>query len=184
MAKEKKSDDDGNGNGNGNGGNGPTLFHPWDLDEETAEGRTLPEPEAMDEYHLDHRGKKRLFRLRNYERGSGSFLEAMEVRKSEPTGWTFRLHYNSDVQMAPYYEMRTRLRERLATRDLVRDPDTGELSNLTNTIRAQVSSGQDPRRGPPLLVDGELITWRELGQLLRAYEGWGLRIQITDTGEE
>ena len=147
-------------------------------------GSPLPEPEAMDEYHLDHQGRKRLFRLRNYERGWGSFLEAQEFRKDEPTGWRFALRCDAEIAIAPWGEIREKLRQRLATRDLVRDPDSGELQVLTNLIRAQVEFARDPRKGPPLIVYGDTITWRELGEMLSSYEGWGLRIEITQGGDE
>ena len=55
---------------------------------------------------------------------------------------------------------------------------------LTNLIRAQVEFARDPRKGPPLIVDGDTITWRELGEMLSSYEGWGLRIEITQGGDE
>ena len=55
---------------------------------------------------------------------------------------------------------------------------------LTNLIRAQVEFARDPRKGPPLIVDGDTITWRELGEMLSSYEGWRLRIEITQGGDE
>ena len=79
-------------------------------------GSPLPEPEAMDEYHLDGQGRKRLFRLRNYERGWGSFLEAQEVRKGQPTGWRFAIHYSTETDIPPWGEIREKVRQRLATR--------------------------------------------------------------------
>lgn len=183
MAKDKKKTGD-NGNGNGNGGKGPSLFHPSNIEDEPSRVEPLPEPEARDEYHLDHQGRKRLFRLRNYERGPFSFFEALEVRNGDPTGWRFAVHYDPESGIVPWAEIREKIRQRLATRDIVRDPDSGGLRVLANLIRAQVGCAKDARKGPPLIVDGETVTWREFGQLLSSYEGWGLRIQITNGGDE
>ena len=155
MSKGKKKTDD---NGNGNGGDGPEMFHPWELEQEPVRADPLPEPEAMDEYHLDGQGRKRLFRLRNYERGWGSFIEAMEVRKGQTTGWRLAVHYNAETDVPAWGEIREKIRRRLATRDIVRDPDSGELRVLTNLFRAQIDYDKDPRKGPPLIVDGDTIT--------------------------
>jgi hypothetical protein len=49
-------------------------------------------------------------------------------------------------------------------------------------IRAQIDMRGEAAAGPDLRVDGEVITWAELGTLLESYEGWGLRIEITEAG--
>ena len=139
----------------------------------------------MEEEHLDCQGRKRLFRLTERCFGPFAFLEADEIHKGQPTGWFFRLRYDPEQEMPPYYQLRRRLDELLATRDLVRDPATKRLQVMNHLIRLQVGYAEEPSvEGPPVIVDGEVISWREFGELLASYEGWGMRIQIVEEGEE
>lgn len=175
TSKKKKSTK------SGNGSNGHPVFHPWEVQQVPAEPR--PElPSVMEEYHLDCRGQKRLFRLEL--RDAPPLLDALEIRDGQPTGWRFKERWTPDLDMPPYYAIRQKIAERLATRDLVRDPDTGRLTVLDWKIRAQVSYAEEEEPGPPVIVDGEVISWTELGEMLKSYEGWGLRIEITEQGEE
>ena len=194
--------DNSNGNGNGNGDGKPKLFHPQDLSsvygrERRRALRDLEEalsqeemvdrepPQVMEEYHIDCQGRKRLFRLSRFSCHTNEILQADEIRNGQPTGWHFNYVYDPETESPPYGEIRTKISERLATRDLARDPDTGDLHILNWMIRAQVSYKKDDREGgPDILVDGDLYTWSEIGRLLEPYEGWGLRIEIKETGEE
>jgi hypothetical protein len=130
-------------------------------------------------------GGKRHFRLQEYHRSVLSCIDATELIDGEPIGTRLVEHFNDELQMPPYYEIRPRIAARLATRDLVRDPETGRLMDLNMRIRAQVHRGGESHgEGPALLIDGDVVTWAELGTLLNTYEGWGLRIEIKDAGEE
>lgn len=136
--------------------------------------------EVMEEYHHDCRGKKRLFRIQRYGGGVATFLAAQEILDSDDPGMRVILRFNEETEPPPYGELRTKIAERLATRDLIRDPENGRLEALTGLIRAAITSDHDTDTAPMLVVDGELLTWDELGELLTTYEGWALRIQITD----
>ncbi len=137
------------------------------------------ETPMVDEYP-DCTGRKRRFRLELY--AEGLFLEAVELRDDDAPGLRFIMSVKPD-ELPPYGQMRDHIRERLSQRDLVRDPRTGKLENIRRVIRAQVHSFDD-ETGLMLTVDDMQITWRELGQVLAPYSGWGLRIQICDCGEE
>jgi hypothetical protein len=34
------------------------------------------------------------------------------------------------------------------------------------------------------VVNDDVISWEELGQELQTFEGWGVRIEVCDMGEE
>lgn len=134
------------------------------------------EPMEMDEDFLDCTGKKRTFRLAPHP--NGQFLEATE-QGGEAAGRRFLLPIPAGGP-APWGELRTKIRERLAQRDVVRDEE-GRIEVLNNLIRAQISC----RDGEPtLLVDDMELTWEEVGSILVTYEGWGLRMEIRGCGEE
>jgi len=128
------------------------------------------------EDHLDCAGNRRTFRLRLQP--SGLFLEAVE-QTGEAAGRRFMLPVPIDGP-EPWGELRTRIRQRLSQRDVVRD-EHGRLEILNGLVRAQITS----RDGEPsFLVDDMELTWDEIGSLLTSYEGWGLRIEIRSCGDE
>jgi hypothetical protein len=136
MAKKNKS---GKGNGSGNGG---PMMHPWEFHQgpPSPEGPPPDEPRVMEEFHIDCQGRRRHFRLQEHHRSFMSSIDATEVIEGEPIGMRLVEHFNDELQMPPYYEIRRRIAERLATRDLVRDPETGGSRICT------CASASPPRR--------------------------------------
>lgn len=135
--------------------------------------------EVMEEYHLDCQGKKRLFRIQSYGGGVATFLTAQEILEDGDPGMRVLLRFNEETEPPPYFELRTKIEERLAVRDLIRDPDSGRLEALTGLIRASITSDRETDLAPMLVIDGEQVSWEEFGRLLTTYEGWGLHIRIT-----
>ena len=178
MSDSGRSDDDGEGSPE------PPVVHPWDFDK--VSGRGYPgKPKVTLEQHLDAQGRKRLFRLVESHGPIESKIEAEEIRDGEPTGWSFSARFDPEVDVAPYGDLRDRLSERLAVRDVVRDPDTGLPEILDRLVRARIVAPLLPDApGPDVLVDGDRMTWEELGRAMEPYEGWGLRAELTEPGKE
>lgn len=138
----------------------------------------------MDSLQASHNyadtGGKRTFRLAAEPPG---FFEATEIRNGEAVGLRFILRIEPGKH-EPWGEMREKIRERLSSRDIVRDED-GELHILSRRVRAQVhdriASGEPT---PVLFIDDEEFTWEELGAMLTSYAGWGLRIEVCNCGDE
>lgn len=143
-------------------------------------------PEAYDpdapstEDYLDCAGRLRTFRLQAI--AGGLFLEAVELRSGEAAGLRFIKATPADG-MPPWGELRALIRERLARRDIVQTPERLEL--LGDTVRGQLSEALDAPEAPPtVLVDDLELRWEELGQLLRPFIGFGLRLEVCEPGEE
>lgn len=134
-----------------------------------------PELELEFDDFLDAQGHVRRFRWSLY--AGERFLDAVELRKDGSHGLRFILPVLDG--RAPYGELRVLIREYLSQRDLVRDQG-GELQDLHRVIRAQIASTGVGCEVPVLLVDDLEVTWQELGQLLMTYEGFKVRIEITD----
>lgn len=133
------------------------------------------------ETFLDACGNKRRFVLEVYGGGPLTFLSAQEERADGRPGVRLYLQFDEATDIPPYGPLRDKIRARLATRDLARDPDSGELQLLTGNIRAQLTCDpEDSRELPAVLIDDRQISWEELGRLLSMYEGFGLRISVTD----
>ncbi|MFH1469097.1 MAG: hypothetical protein ABIO70_32215 [Pseudomonadota bacterium] len=137
--------------------------------------------EVVEEYHLDCQGQKRLFRLEIFGSGQDAFLCATEVCGGEPSGLRLRARFHEGVDPVPWGRLRNAIARRIATRDLVTDPDHGGLHLLTGLIRAQlVPDPADPDGPPAVLVDDLRLSWAQLGRVLSTCEGWGLRIEVTE----
>jgi hypothetical protein len=84
----------------------------------------------------------------------------------------------------PWGAMRDKIRARLAERDVAIDPESGNLTVLRGMVRAHIHTAPGPHDddddGPVLVVDDRRMSWRELGQMLHAFEGWNLRLEILD----
>jgi hypothetical protein len=160
------------------------ILHPWDYDK--VSGRGYPgKPKVTLENHLDGQGRKRLFRLTESHGPLGSELVAEEIRDDEPTGWSFKMRFDPELDVPPYRDLRVRIGERLAVRDIVRDPDTGVPEILDRLVHARIVAPQDPDApGPDVIVDGDRLTWAEFGKALLPYEGWGVRAELFEGGEE
>ena len=133
--------------------------------------------EEMLEDFIDCTGKRRRFRLMVY--AAGQFLEAREVHDHEASGLRFVLPVPFN-EAPPWGEIRKRIRERLARRELVHD-DVGRLQLLTDVLCGQLTEGED---GLALIVDDRVLSWEEVGGLLASNMGFGLRIEIHDPGME
>jgi len=146
------------------------------LDEVNQPGRGGDE-----ETFLDATGHKRRFELQVYGGGPVTFLSARELRADERPGLRLLQRFDEATENPPFGSLRDKIRGRLATRDLARDPDNGRLQLLTGDIRAQLVTDDAHPAGPPaVIIDDEILSWEDLGLLLSAYEGFGLRVRVTD----
>ncbi len=136
--------------------------------------------ESMIEEFTDCTGQIRRFKLEEY--AGGRLLDAIELRREDERGLRFVLPAGPDG-VAPWGEMRRRIRQRLAQRHVVRNAQ-GRLEVLADVIRGQVDESGPDETGPGLFVDDLRLTWEEIGELLSSNVGFGVRIEITDPGEE
>lgn len=171
-----------NRSGNGNGGGNDVLGAD---SEDPVPGYTPPFEPMVDEY-LDCCGKKRRFKVQTRLTPGGEFLYGEEERDDDNPGLRFVMRVPAD-DLPPLGELRDKIRERLSSRDVARNPDTGRIQMLTRHVRAQIttpSDGYNSGAGPGLVLNDDVITWEELGQELQTFEGWGVRIEIRETGNE
>lgn len=144
------------------------------------EGRRMADDAGDDvEKYVDCAGDSRTFRLRVY--AEGRFLEAVELRNGEPSGLRFVMPVGLDGT-PPWGEMRSRIRDRLARKHIVRDR-AGKLHILGDVVRAQIHNDGKAAL-PTVVVDDIVITWEELGELVLPYSGFGVRLTICEPGDE
>lgn len=106
-------------------------------------------------------------------------MEAVELREGGAPGLRFLVPFGDD-EVAPWGEIRKKVRGFLSQRDVVRGPDGG-LTILNERVRGQLTSGEADDDGcPHVLVDDLVLSWAELGRLLMPYEGFAVRIEIDE----
>ncbi len=146
------------------------------LDEVNQPGRG-----ASVETFLDACGQKRRFAMEIFGGDGATFLTAREQRDDGLPGLLLVERFDEGSQPAPRGALWDRIRVRLATRDLARDPDNGRLQLLTGDLRAQLTTDPERPDGPPaVLIDDLRLSWEELGLLLSAYEGFALNVRVCD----
>ena len=135
---------------------------------------------SMIDESTDCTGRTRRFKLEEY--ADGRFLDAQEIRVHDERGLRFVMPAGPDG-VAPWGELRQRIRRRLALRHVVRGA-TGKLEILADVIRGQLDEAGPDEVGPGVVVDDLRLRWEEVGELLAANVGFGVRIEITEPGDE
>ena len=127
----------------------------------------------------DFTGKMRTFIITcHHIPGVGYNLEAEEEGKNRE-GYLFSA-FSEHSPYAALGELRRKMRRALATRHLTYSH--GHYQCLHDTLRGRI--GVSFGRGLYVVVDGTLLSWGELGNLMETYEGWQFRLEIIDPSED
>ncbi|MFH1893800.1 MAG: hypothetical protein ABIK83_14095 [Candidatus Zixiibacteriota bacterium] len=143
----------------------------------------MSDEEITIDEEIDCSGKIRRFRIRSYGAPGGEFVDAVELRDDDQPGLRFMMPVPLDG-LPPLMELRKKVRQRLAQRDVVRHQERRELHILDDLVRAQITSPADGGSFPDLVLNDLVVSWEDLGRALMTYEGWGLRIEIHSCGDE
>lgn len=127
------------------------------------------------ESYADFSGKQREFVIEWQPHPRGYFLRATEKRQSqEDDGYQFSAYSPTD----PFYALgvlRDKIRRGLATRYLTSEQGSRQLSH--DRLKGRIGYGG-------IVVDGEFISFDELGYLLQTYEGFQFSLVIVDLYDE
>lgn len=133
--------------------------------------------ESMIDDFLDCTGRVRRFRVGPFPSPGGLFMEAIELKDGVATGLRFMVPFRED-EVPPWGEIRRKIRAFLSQRDVVRGPD-GDLTILNDRIRGQLTDGEAGEDDcPDVLVDDMVLSWADVGRLLRPYAGFKIRIEV------
>ena len=67
--------------------------------------------------------------------------------------------------------------------DQIDDIEEAAASTATNAGASEWDGSEDGRV-PLLVIDGQEVSWDELGRMLMSFEGWQFRLAICDRSEE
>jgi hypothetical protein len=150
-------------------------------------GRYLPfEPEReennpehdfpMKEEFQDFAGKKRQFEITYHDVGLGYTVQAVELGK-DGNGYIFSTFAHGSPYLA-IGQLRDKIRQNLSTRHLRKEH--GHYFPAHDTLKGRITS--DNGR-VAVVVDGVLLSLKELGKMLDTYEGWEFDLRFRDRTE-
>ncbi len=76
-----------------------------------------------------------------------------------------------------------RMRRSLSVKYLVHGEHGRQIADQTVCGRIDWDASEDGRV-PLLVIDGQDVSWHELGCMLMTFEGWQFRLAISDRSEE
>lgn len=134
----------------------------------------------------DMNGENHTFNFRTHLFGDKVFVQALEIKDSEPKGYVLSVHGNAEEDLfgllAKLVERirRALARKHIETGDLVRYEITDE-----NIVRGHIAWDDDTSGELPcLVIDGKELSWHEFGRMLMAYEGFHFKLEIFEASEE
>ncbi len=121
------------------------------------------------------------FRMRLLE--SMAALDAFELTGGAPGGYQFQiLGKPDDEPLSLLGRLIERMRRSLSVKHLVRSEHGMQIADRTVCGRIEWDESEDGRI-PLLVIDGQEVSWDELGRMLMSFEGGQFRIAICDRSE-
>jgi hypothetical protein len=133
---------------------------------------------------VDCAGERHEFHFRMRLLGSMMALDAFEVEVGVPRGYQFQiLGEPEDEPLSLLARLVARMRRSLSLKHLVPSEHGTEIADQTVCGRIEWDESAEGRV-PLLVIDGQEVSWEELGRMLMSFEGWQFRLEIRDRSEE
>jgi hypothetical protein len=132
----------------------------------------------------DCAGERHEFHFRMRLLGSMLVLDAFELTAGAPGGYRFQiLGKPDDEPLSLLGSLIERMRRSLSVKHLERG-DYG-LQIADQMVCGRIDSDlSEEVRVPLLVIDGQEVSWHELGRMLMTFEGWQFRLAIFDRSDE
>jgi len=132
----------------------------------------------------DCAGESHEFHFRTRLLGSMAALDAFELRAGVPEGYQFQiLGEPDDEPLSLLGRLIERMRRSLSVKYLQRSEHGTRIADRTACGRIEWDESEDGQV-PLLVIDGQKVSWDELGRMLMSFEGWQFRVEIRDRSEE
>ena len=132
----------------------------------------------------DCAGERHEFHFRMRLLGSMPALDAFELTAGAPGGYQFQiLGKPDDEPLSLLGRLIERMRRSLSVKHLVRSEHGLQIADQTVCGRIDWDASEDGRV-PLLVIDGQEVSWDELGRMLMTFEGWQFRLAICDRSDE
>jgi hypothetical protein len=133
----------------------------------------------------DCKGEVHEFHFRTHLFGTGVALDAFELRDGSPAGYQFQIIGDpNDDLLVLLGRLIAKMRRALSVKHVL-SGNLGLQIADHRVVRGRIEY-DDTRedRVPRLIIDGQEITWEELGRMLMTFEGWQFKLNIRDKSEE
>jgi hypothetical protein len=125
--------------------------------------------EEMNETHTDFAGRTRHFVTRLDETPGGLRAEAVETGKVD--GYRFKVVAPSGATGQALWALRQKMSSILNVRHIERENGHRTWSMTHDVLRGRITSSKDSEE-PTLIVDGQPLSWEDVGRMLSSYEGF------------
>lgn len=134
-------------------------------------------PVVMD----DVEGESHTFDIVSRLAATGHVMEAIEIRQDEARGYSFAVMGDAEAEaLTLFARLYERMREGLATRHTRRGRFGRQLTDAATLTGRIESTPSTDHQIPTLVVDGEELSWNEVGRMLMTYEGFVVEVKIRD----
>lgn len=133
----------------------------------------------------DVRGIEHTFEFDMFHFASGVSLAAFEVRSGERQGYEFKIMGDPECEPLELFGRLFQKVQRGLAQQHVEDGELGPGIPSSGILRGRITS--DPEgyeRLPVVVVDGQELSWRQLGEMLAGYEGFQFKLEVRDLSEE
>jgi hypothetical protein len=132
----------------------------------------------------DCAGERHGFHFRLRLLGSMLMLDAFELTNGGPGGYQFQiLGKPDDEPLSLLGSLIKRMRRSLSVKHLERGKHGLRIADQTVCGRIGGDVSEDGHV-PLLVIDGQDVSWHELGRMLMTFEGWQFRLAICDRSDE
>ena len=131
-------------------------------------------------------GISHTFEFRSHVFGVNVSIEAFEIQNGQLRGYEFAIAGDAEDDMLQLFrKLFEKMRLELGRRHIER----GELTRYQITdddiVRGKITCGEnEDERIPCIVIDGKELSWKELGKMLMTYEGFNLKLEISDRFDE
>ncbi len=123
--------------------------------------------------------------------GEDLVLRSFEEEDDISEGYEFSIIGDiEDGVFSLFSRLYTRMIKALSRKHIYHDEGTNQWEiTESDIVRGQITDDPDTEEDdwtsdPMIVIDGKAITWRALGQMLKAYEGFNFKLQIFDQTDE
>ncbi|MEM5461441.1 hypothetical protein VSR69_42740 [Paraburkholderia phytofirmans] len=131
---------------------------------------------------IDCHGEPHQFHFQLRLLGDRIALDAFELRGEVRAGYRSQVIGEADDDV---FVLLGRLVEKVRRALSVRHIDFHEYRIIDSTVRGHIEWDETQAgRLPLVVIDGQEVSWEDLGQMLMSMEGWQFRLDIADPSEE
>lgn len=112
-------------------------------------------------------------------------LRAFELNDGDHAGYQFQVVGDPEDDLFTLLGLLIqKIRKRLSVRHLAVIGGHG-LQIVDGTVRGHIESDEEEEgRVPLVIIDGQRISWDQLGQMVMSHEGWQFKLEIVDPSDD